>query len=248
MLKRKKFYEQVGQKIGWDFSELERETIVKNKKWDFFEEVSEYLDPKKILLDLGAGSGEKLFKITDKCKGIVGIDSSKSMICQAKRKLRSSKIKNIKFKLCNTNKISFESESFDVVTSRHSPFNIGEVARVLKKGGIFLTQQVGERDKQNIKDIFKRGQSYNRPHGKLINSYIQKSKKLNLKILRKDHYHSIEYYNMNDIIFLLEYTPIIPSFSAKKGKKFLELLKSKYEGELKIKTNSCRYLLVLKKE
>lgn len=240
-------YELIGRKIGWDFSKIEKRIIVKHKKWNFFDVVSKYLDTKKMLLDLGTGSGEKLFKIAAKCKWIIGVDSSKSMVNKAKKNLLLSKIKNIKFRLGNSNKLPFESESFDIVISRHAPFNIKEVARVLKMNGIFLTQQVGERDKQNIKDVFTRGQSYHQLHGNLINKYSKDSKKLKLKVLRKDHYHSTEYYGEEDLIFLLENTPVIPSFNAKKDMKVLQSLKAKYGTKLGIKTNACRYLLVLQK-
>jgi SAM-dependent methyltransferase len=37
--------------------------------------------------------------------------------------------------------LPFPDDSFDLVISRHTAYNLAEVARILKPGGIFLTQQ-----------------------------------------------------------------------------------------------------------
>ena len=39
--------------------------------------------------------------------------------------------------------LPFEDESFDLIINRHGSFDAGELLRILKKGGFFLTQQVG---------------------------------------------------------------------------------------------------------
>jgi SAM-dependent methyltransferase len=39
--------------------------------------------------------------------------------------------------------LPFRTESFDMIIDRHESFVASEVCRVLKRGGIFLTQQVG---------------------------------------------------------------------------------------------------------
>ena len=243
----KKFYESVGKKIGWDFSDLTSRTIVKNKKWNFYREVAKFLDKNKILLDIGTGSGEKLFNLTVKCNKIVGIDNSKAMIEKANKKLAAIGAKNIEFKFADANRLPFKTEEFDVVSCRHSPFNMKKVFGVLRKNGIFITQQVGERDKQNIKNVFGRGQSYNKKDGSLIEKYCGQAEKLGFKILRKDHYCATEYYKSSDLVFLLENTPIIPNFNREKNHKFFEEIIKKFNTKYGIKTNSCRYLLVLKK-
>lgn len=40
-------------------------------------------------------------------------------------------------------KLPFKDSSFDVVANRHESFDVGEVYRVLRPGGYFVTQQVG---------------------------------------------------------------------------------------------------------
>ena len=50
----------------------------------------------------------------------------------------------IDFKSCDTPyEIPFESESFDIIINRHGDFHAEELYRLLKKGGLFITEQVG---------------------------------------------------------------------------------------------------------
>ena len=47
----------------------------------------------------------------------------------------------------------FSSETFDIILNRHGSFHAGELFRLLKPGGIFLTEQVGE---DNDRDLARR--------------------------------------------------------------------------------------------
>lgn len=48
----------------------------------------------------------------------------------------------------NDNKLPFDNDVFDIIINRHSSFDLYEVNRVLKSGGYFITQQVGEKKQQ----------------------------------------------------------------------------------------------------
>lgn len=49
--------------------------------------------------------------------------------------------------------LPFEDEVFDIVLNRHESFDISEVNRILKKGGYFISQQIGG---ENDVDLSKR--------------------------------------------------------------------------------------------
>jgi SAM-dependent methyltransferase len=50
--------------------------------------------------------------------------------------------------------LPFRTASFDLVIDRHEPYLPEEVFRVLKKGGQFVTQQVGERNNVELRRLF----------------------------------------------------------------------------------------------
>jgi len=128
---------------------------------------------------------------------------------------------------------------------RQAPFHAGEVFRVLKPKGIFLTQQVGEDDKQNIKEVFGRGQSFGEEPGSFVDKCIRELEDAGFKTLRKDTYNATEYYaDMTDLIFLLKNTPITPSFDTEKDQTYLKQIEEKYRTEDGIQTNSSRFLII----
>ena len=244
----KQLYEKVGPKIGWDFSKVFERVNTIGKKWNFLDIVKNHLKKETILLDIGTGGGEKILKMAKYVEKAFGIDISKGMIITAKKNQVESKMSNVEFKLANANKLPFPKDYFDVVTCKHAPFSVKELFRVLKPNGIFITQQVGEEDKQNIKDIFGRGQSFGEKDGTSMNKYIKELKKFGFEILKEDTYDATQYFeSMEDIIFLLKNTPIIPNFKIEKDKEYLEEFKKKYKTEKGIETNSNRYLIISRK-
>ena len=53
-------------------------------------------------------------------------------------------------------RLPFCDQSFDVVINRHGDVNPDEIWRVLKKGGVFITQQVGaENDRELVRLLLK---------------------------------------------------------------------------------------------
>lgn len=79
--------------------------------------------------------------------------------------------------------LPFDDNTFDIVINRHTSFDVGEVNRILKNRGYFITQQVGG---SNNTDLSK----------KLIDSYIPKFPEHDLK-----HNHELLIKNNFDILF-----------------------------------------------
>jgi ubiquinone/menaquinone biosynthesis C-methylase UbiE len=243
----RQFYDRVGKRIGWDFSKVKK--TEKGKKWDFYEEVVKVAKPTDRLLDIGTGGGERVLKITDKADSIVGIDSSESMVQTANKNLKKSGANNVEFLQMDAFNLGFPDSSFDLVTSRHCDFSPLEVYRVLKKDGYFLTQQVGENDKSNIKKAFRRGQFQNKRVGSMMQDYVSGLKETGFIDIKTADYNSTEYYKTpEDLIFLLKHTPIIPDFGKNKDDfETLEKFIKKNKNRNGIITNSKRFMIMARK-
>jgi SAM-dependent methyltransferase len=133
---------------GWDFSYIRDRRKEDALPWDYKRMVERYILKKGTLLDIDTGGGEFLNKLSGLPKKIFATEGYAPNIPLAKKNLAN---RNITVKAIERGgKIPFDDEFFDVVICRHGSYNIGELKRVLKKGGVFVTQQVGGLNGANI--------------------------------------------------------------------------------------------------
>ena len=238
------FYDKVGEQIGWDFSKVK--CCIKGEKWDFYNRVIKESRRTDILLDIGMGGGERVIEIAQKFLLLIGIDKSSQMIHTAKSNLLRSHAKNIKFFQMDASHIQFPNQFFNIISCRHSEFDSREVYRLLVDGGIFITQQVSEADKINLKIAFERGQNFGEKDGSLKMRNLHELQELNFSKIKSYDYNAKEYYQTpEDLLFLLKYTPIIPNFG--KDKIDFEILKefiSEHKTPHGILTNSKRFMII----
>ncbi|OAS89535.1 MULTISPECIES: class I SAM-dependent methyltransferase [Metabacillus] len=247
LLEYERFYDKVGRLNGWDFSKVK--SISEGVKWGFYTEVTKRCKNTDVLLDIGTGGGENILKIAGSLQFLVGIDLSNGMMETALSNLRKSNLLNVRFCQMSSDDLQFPTGFFDVISCCHAPFYSIEVAKVLRSGGLFLTQQVSEADKLNVKEAFGRGQSFGEIDGALKEKYIRELIEVGFSDVKSFDYDAMDYYQRpEDLIFLLKHTPIIPNFGQEK--KDFEILNDfikNNQTEKGIRTNSKRFLIIAKK-
>jgi len=126
---------------GWDFSYINERMIEDKLSWNYKNIVENNLIGKESLLDMGTGGGEFLCSLSNLPKNVCATEGYEPNIPIAEKRLKE---KNILLKpIKNDSEIPFDDEYFDIVINRHESYEIKEIKRVLKKGGLFITQQVG---------------------------------------------------------------------------------------------------------
>ncbi|PEI66151.1 class I SAM-dependent methyltransferase [Bacillus wiedmannii] len=242
-LEYKNFYDKVGRLNGWDFSKIKCETV--GDSWDFYREVKERCKPSHILLDVGTGGGENVLNIASSAKLLIGIDDSNGMIATAHSNLKKSGIQNVEFLQMDSEALVFPHAHFDIASSCHAPFTATELSKVMKKDAVFLTQQVSEHDKLNLKEAFGRGQCLGERDGTLKEKYMRELSSAGFERVQVSEYDVTNYYSSpEDLIFLLKHTPIIPNFGEEEEdftilQKFIDANSS----EKGIRTNSKRFMI-----
>ncbi|KAB2441439.1 class I SAM-dependent methyltransferase [Bacillus luti] len=243
-LEYKSFYDKVGRLNGWDFSKIKCEIV--GETWDFYGEVKERCKPADILLDIGTGGGENVLNIASSAKLVIGIDNSKGMIETAHFNLEKSDVQNVEFFQMDSKVLTFPHDHFYIASSCHAPFVASELAKVMKKGAFFLTQQVSEHDKLNLKEAFGRGQCFGERDGTLKEKYMGELISAGFELVQVREYDVTDYYSTpEDLIFLLKHTPIIPKFGEEEDdftilQKFIDANSS----EKGIRTNSKRFMII----
>ena len=126
---------------GWDFSHLESRWHHEPTRWDYKEIVNETINPTCKLLDMGTGGGEFLLSLNHPYENTSVTEGWAPNIAMSKERLVPLGIKV--YPVLDHSQLPIPDDSFDVVINRHETYDLSEVSRVLKPGGMFITQQVG---------------------------------------------------------------------------------------------------------
>ena len=118
---------------------------------------------KKKLIDVACGTGDvaKLYlEATDNNSTILCVDPNINMIKKCKKNLK--KYKNIKWKVCNAERLNVPDNSFDFYTisfglrnAKNINKSLKEAHRVLKSGGRFLCLEFSKIENNNLEILYK---------------------------------------------------------------------------------------------
>ncbi len=137
---------------GWDFSHIQgRYAEQDDLPWDYRGLVGQYLQPERKLLDIDTGGGEFLLSLNHPCCNLAATENYPPNVALCEKTLLPL---GIDFRQADGNGLlPFDDESFDLVINRHGNFNPSEIRRVLKTGGVFITQQVGAENDRELVEL-----------------------------------------------------------------------------------------------
>jgi len=190
---------------GWDFSRLDGRWEEPELPWDYFGILKSHLKPTDILLDMGTGGGEFLLTI--------GHPHANTYVTEAyppNYELCLKTLTPLGITVAQTyedDKLPFEDNTFDIIINRHESFDLAEVRRVLKSGGHFITQQVGNMNSNDLLQRLNDNYVFHNPAHRSEN-YIKALCDLGFDILMAD---DIQYpVKFHDVGALVYYAKAIP--------------------------------------
>jgi len=126
---------------GWDFGWLEGRASEERPPWGYAGLVAERARGVAAMLDLQTGGGELLAGLPALPSLLVATEAHVPNVAVADRRLRPRGAHVVH---ARDEALPFGDGRFELVTSRHPVATAwGEVARVLRRGGTYLSQQVG---------------------------------------------------------------------------------------------------------
>lgn len=232
---------------GWDFSHLRgRYDVERDLPWDYKGIVRHYLKPEYDILDYDTGGGEFLLSLNhpfDKTSATEGYWPN-VQLCE--KKLLPL---GIHFKECSDpSRIPYVSSSFDMILNRHGAYDAGELYRLLKKGGILVTEQVGENNDRDLAKKVLPNVEKPFPH---LNLKEQRNvfEAAGFEILRgEEAYRPIRFYDVGAFVWfahIIEWE--FPGFSVDNCFEPLLEMQKTIENRGKIEGTIHRYLIVARK-
>ncbi|MCT9932008.1 class I SAM-dependent methyltransferase [Planotetraspora sp. A-T 1434] len=144
---------------GWDFSWLDGRATEERPSWRYSRLLAERMARATAALDLQTGGGEVLAGVPRLPAVAVATESWPPNIARATARLRPRGVAVVADD--DEPRLPFGDGVFDLVTSRHPVTTWwAEIARVLRPGGTYLSQQVGPRSVVELTEHFMGPQPY----------------------------------------------------------------------------------------
>lgn len=155
--------EQAAHIHGWDFSHIRgRYEEERDLPWDYGALVRDYLDSDLRLLDYDTGGGEFLLSLGHPYGNTAATEGYPPNVALCEQTLAPL---GIDFRACDDPAhIPFEDGVFDLVLNRHGSFHPPELFRLLRPGGVFITQQVGADNDRELVELVLPGTEKPFPH------------------------------------------------------------------------------------
>ena len=232
---------------GWDFSHIhDRYSEETDLPWDYEEIIRRYLNKDMKILDYDTGGGEFLLSLKHPAHNTAATEGYPPNVELCKKTLLPL---GIDFKSCNTPyAIPFESKSFDIIINRHGDFHAKELYRLLKKGGLFITEQVGSENDRNLVEMVLPNTQKPFPH---LNLKEQREifENAGFHIIRAEEaFRPIRFYDVGAFVWfahIIEWE--FPGFSVEKCFDVLLKMQKNIEHNGYIEGTIHRYLIVAKK-
>ena len=231
---------------GWDFSHIHGRYEEEEPPWDYAAVIHNFLRDDMKLLDYDTGGGEFLLSLGHPCLNTAATEGYPPNVALCRKKLLPL---GIDFRACkDAAHIPFADGAFDIIIDRHGDFVPTEILRLLKKGGLFITQQVGSRNDRELVTMVLPGAEPPFPHENLPEQR-KAFEDAGFEILRaEESFLPIRFYDVGAFVWfarIIEWE--FPGFSVDRCFDRLLALQKTVKERGQIEGTSHRYLIVARK-
>jgi SAM-dependent methyltransferase len=230
---------------GWDFSWLDGRATEERPSWGYARLLGERLATVRSALDIQTGGGEVLAGVPTLPPVTVATESWPPNLALAASRLRRRGARVVADD--DGPRLPFVSGAFDLVTSRHPVTTWWEeIARVLRPGGSYLSQQVGPRS------VFELAEFFLGPldgSARDVEQARREAESAGLEVvdLRSERLR-MEFRDIGAVVyFLRKVIWIVPGFSVEAHQERLRALHDRIESEGPFVAHSARFLIEARK-
>ena len=238
---------------GWNFEYIigTGRVVEAPVKWNYYNVVLPWLKEAETLLDMGTGGGEMLSRFQPLPKVTCATEMYKPNVSVARERLEPLGVKVFEIEEEKeppySRNLPFDNDFFDLIINRHEAYYPPELLRILKSGGMFITQQVANVNMLNLTQFFL-NQSMKVGNWNL-KSAVDELASAGFNII--DQQEDIQFYRFYDIgaiVYLLKAIPwTVPDFSIDKYRDRLWEMHMRIERDGYFDTPRHRNIIVARK-
>ncbi|GGP97546.1 class I SAM-dependent methyltransferase [Streptosporangium pseudovulgare] len=227
---------------GWDFSWLDGRATEERPSWGYSRLMAGRMARAHAALDVQTGGGEVLAGVPRLPAVTVATESWPPNIARAAARLRPRGVAVVADD--DEPRLPFRDGVFDLVTSRHPVTTWWEeVARVLRPGGTYFSQQVGPRSVVELTEFFLGPQPRDSARDPELTRAAAESAGLEVLDLRPERLLTV-FHDVGAVIyFLRKVIWIVPGFSAGRYRAELRELHDRIQDEGPFVAYATRFLI-----
>jgi len=229
---------------GWDFSWLKGRYSEAAPPWNYREKVKAEMKGVKTMLDIGTGGGEVLSSLKPLPSITYATESWLPNLAVARRHVKPLGARVVHVE--SEDHLPFDDSYFDLVIDRHEEFSAKEVHRVIMPGGVFLTQQVGGLNTDELNQLLQK-----RIHGTIshpnpswsLSRATAELKNVGFRITEElEATYPSFFSDVGAVIYFLKHAPWeIPDFDTERYREPLYELHQKITKEGKLEVTTSRF-------
>jgi SAM-dependent methyltransferase len=200
---------------GWDFSYIDGREEEAPLRWSYISEALIRVRKSSALLDMDTGGGEILSRFYPFPPVAYATESYQPNVSIARQRLEPLGVKVLALVEEEQRRLPFENSFFDLVLNRHGYYWPPELCRIMQPGGVFMTQQVGNRNDIGIRTLLEAPDATVIEEWDDLNKAVSDLEEAGFHILKKlEEIYPQRFYDIGAIVYQLKAVPWqIPDFS-----------------------------------
>jgi len=225
---------------GWDFSYIAGRMTQDEPPWDYLALARAALSNARDVLDVATGGGEVLASLAPFSGRVTATEGYVPNVEVARRRLAPLGVSV--FQANTASGMPFDDCAFDLILNRHGGFRPAEMHRVLKRGGVFLTQQVGGDNLADLVETF--GAELTFPQMTLERN-AGELERLGCELRRAEPWRGpVTFADVGALVYFLTAVPwVVEGFDLERHLDVLASLEAQRAAGQPLTFNSTRYLI-----
>jgi SAM-dependent methyltransferase len=236
---------------GWDFSYIAGREAEVPLRWSYISEVLLRARKSQALLDMDTGGGELFSRFAPFPMQTYATEAYPPNVPIARQRLEPLGIQVIQVDEDESldHRLPFGDNFFDLVLNRHGYYWPPELYRILQPGGVFLTQQVGDRNDVGIRQLLGAPEAFPNIEWADLIEAVSNLRQAGFRILKQlEDLYPQRFYDVGAIVYQLKAVPWqIPDFSVEQYFERLKEIHAQIQQDGFVDVEEHRFFIIAEK-